>query len=221
MIRLPLRSAAERHGKVGPHHQTEVERGVGHQGDRAHGGALEDHGHVGAGIERDVDTAGGFRLDQPRAAGESADLEVEPVLFENAGAHADVDQREVNAPPIGLPKRTTSAEDMVAKAAARPSPEEDRGNRPGGRRRWRVHGGFPSRPRTLAFTRKCVNVRGRRPCGMQTHAAARALKEEGWRNSPRQWAKALDQIQICEVRRSWAFSLDLGEWDTAARLLSS
>lgn len=28
-----------------------------------------------------------------------------------------------------------------------------------------------------------------------------------------QWAKALDQIQICDVRRSWAFSLDLGEWD--------
>ena len=26
-------------------------------------------------------------------------------------------------------------------------------------------------------------------------------------------AKALDQIQICEVRRVWAFSLDLGEWD--------
>ena len=27
-------------------------------------------------------------------------------------------------------------------------------------------------------------------------------------------AKALDQMQICEVRRVWAFSLDLGEWDT-------
>jgi hypothetical protein len=29
-----------------------------------------------------------------------------------------------------------------------------------------------------------------------------------------EWAKALDQIQICNVRRVWAFSLDLGEWET-------
>jgi hypothetical protein len=29
-----------------------------------------------------------------------------------------------------------------------------------------------------------------------------------------EWAKALDQIQICNVRREWAFSLDLGEWET-------
>ena len=29
-----------------------------------------------------------------------------------------------------------------------------------------------------------------------------------------EWAKALDQIQICDVRRVWAFSLDLGEWET-------
>ena len=29
-----------------------------------------------------------------------------------------------------------------------------------------------------------------------------------------EWAKALDQIQIRDVRRVWAFSLDLGEWDT-------
>jgi SnoaL-like domain len=28
-----------------------------------------------------------------------------------------------------------------------------------------------------------------------------------------EWAKALDQIQICNVRRVWAFSLDLGEWE--------
>ena len=28
-----------------------------------------------------------------------------------------------------------------------------------------------------------------------------------------EWAKALDQIQICDVRRAWAFSLDLGEWE--------
>jgi len=26
-------------------------------------------------------------------------------------------------------------------------------------------------------------------------------------------SEALDQIQICDVRRAWAFSLDLGEWD--------
>jgi SnoaL-like protein len=29
-----------------------------------------------------------------------------------------------------------------------------------------------------------------------------------------QWAQTLDQIQICDVRRTWAFSLDLGEWET-------
>ena len=29
-----------------------------------------------------------------------------------------------------------------------------------------------------------------------------------------EWAKALAQIQICDVRQVWAFSLDLGEWDT-------
>ena len=29
-----------------------------------------------------------------------------------------------------------------------------------------------------------------------------------------EWAKALDQMQICDVRRRWAFALDLGEWDT-------
>jgi hypothetical protein len=28
-----------------------------------------------------------------------------------------------------------------------------------------------------------------------------------------EWAKALDQIQICNVRRAFAFNLDLGEWD--------
>jgi hypothetical protein len=28
-----------------------------------------------------------------------------------------------------------------------------------------------------------------------------------------EWAKALDQMQICDVRRRWAFNLDLGEWD--------
>ena len=28
-----------------------------------------------------------------------------------------------------------------------------------------------------------------------------------------EWAQALDQIQICNVRRTWAFSLDLGEWE--------
>ena len=27
-------------------------------------------------------------------------------------------------------------------------------------------------------------------------------------------AKTLAQIQVCDVRRRWAFSLDLGEWDT-------
>ena len=31
-----------------------------------------------------------------------------------------------------------------------------------------------------------------------------------------QWAKALDQIQICDVRRAWAFSLDLGRVGQAA-----
>jgi SnoaL-like domain len=29
-----------------------------------------------------------------------------------------------------------------------------------------------------------------------------------------EWAKALDQIQICNVRRVLVFSLDLGEWET-------
>jgi hypothetical protein len=28
-----------------------------------------------------------------------------------------------------------------------------------------------------------------------------------------EWAKALDKMQICDVRRRWAFNLDLGEWD--------
>jgi hypothetical protein len=28
-----------------------------------------------------------------------------------------------------------------------------------------------------------------------------------------EWAKALDQMQICDVRRRWAFNLDLAEWD--------
>ena len=28
-----------------------------------------------------------------------------------------------------------------------------------------------------------------------------------------EWAQALDQIQICNVQRTWAFSLDLGEWE--------
>jgi SnoaL-like domain len=28
-----------------------------------------------------------------------------------------------------------------------------------------------------------------------------------------QWAQALDQFQICNVRRAWAFNLDLGEWE--------
>jgi hypothetical protein len=28
-----------------------------------------------------------------------------------------------------------------------------------------------------------------------------------------EWEKALDQIRICDVRRIWAFSLDLGEWE--------
>jgi hypothetical protein len=27
-------------------------------------------------------------------------------------------------------------------------------------------------------------------------------------------AKALNQLQVCDVRRLWAFSLDLGEWET-------
>jgi hypothetical protein len=27
------------------------------------------------------------------------------------------------------------------------------------------------------------------------------------------WAAALDKMAICEVRRAWAFHLDLGEWD--------
>jgi hypothetical protein len=29
----------------------------------------------------------------------------------------------------------------------------------------------------------------------------------------KEWAKALDQMEICDVRRRWAFSLDLGEWE--------
>ena len=29
-----------------------------------------------------------------------------------------------------------------------------------------------------------------------------------------EWARALDELQICDVRRRWAFALDLGEWDT-------
>lgn len=28
-----------------------------------------------------------------------------------------------------------------------------------------------------------------------------------------EWLQALDRMAICEVRRIWAFSLDLGEWD--------
>jgi hypothetical protein len=38
------------------------------------------------------------------------------------------------------------------------------------------------------------------------------LKEQGLDESL-EWAQALDQIQICNVRRTWAFSLDLGEWE--------
>jgi hypothetical protein len=32
-------------------------------------------------------------------------------------------------------------------------------------------------------------------------------------NESSEWARVLDQIQICNVRRAWAFSLDLGEWE--------
>ena len=34
-------------------------------------------------------------------------------------------------------------------------------------------------------------------------------------------AQALDQIQICNVRRTWAFSLDLGEWEQLRCVFSS
>lgn len=44
-------------------------------------------------------------------------------------------------------------------------------------------------------------------CGVTARAQMETDVEQGL-------AKALDQMQICEVRRVWAFSLDLGEWDT-------
>ena len=32
-------------------------------------------------------------------------------------------------------------------------------------------------------------------------------------NQSAEWATALDHLQVCNVRRTWAFALDLGEWE--------
>ena len=50
---------------------------------------------LGAGAETDIDRVGGESLLQPGAAGESRDLELEPVLLEEAFGHADIERREI------------------------------------------------------------------------------------------------------------------------------
>jgi len=58
-----------------------------------HRRALDDHGHVGAAVEADVDRARGHALDQTRAAAEGRGLDGQAVLLENAGLHSDFEQR--------------------------------------------------------------------------------------------------------------------------------
>jgi hypothetical protein len=66
--------------------------------------------------------------------------------------------------------------------------------------------------RTLAFTRKCVNL-SRRRGAMRRPQGPYFSEGSGMTDESSELAKTLDQIQIFNVRRAWAFSLDLGEWD--------
>src|SRR5262245_54105234 len=66
-------------------------------------------------------------------------------------------------------------------------------------------------PRPPSARRKRPEALARR-AGRGGNCAVRRGRER--LNQSAEWATALDQLQICNVRRTWAFALDLGEWDT-------
>ena len=98
----PLRSSAVLIDVVVAHDQREQQRRPRHGGDALHRRALDDEGETGAGAERDIDAVGGHRLLQPRIAAEAADLDLDAVLLEDAGALADVGRHERERLASGL-----------------------------------------------------------------------------------------------------------------------
>src|SRR5215813_12429348 len=88
-ILRPLRSAA-----VAAHQQHEIDRRSEWHGDALHRRAPLQQSQLRACTHADVDTVSRQRLLQPRAAPEGGDLDIEPMAFEDAFSHADIERQE-------------------------------------------------------------------------------------------------------------------------------
>ena len=69
-------------------------RHAGHGEHRLRRHALDHERHAGPAADADVDGVGGQPLLHPGVAAEGRDIELEPVLGEDADLHADVDRGE-------------------------------------------------------------------------------------------------------------------------------
>jgi hypothetical protein len=81
------------HRPAGLHRDDHLAWLPGQGRDRLHRRALDDQGHIGAAVEADVNRAGRHCLDQPWAAAEGRGFDGQAMLGENAGLHADLEQR--------------------------------------------------------------------------------------------------------------------------------
>ena len=91
------------HRGVIAHDQREQQRRPGHGGNAFHRRSLHDEGQPRSGAEPDIDAVGRHRLLQPGIAAETADLDVDAVLPEDAGARADVGGHEGECVASRLP----------------------------------------------------------------------------------------------------------------------
>ncbi len=107
------------HRVVVAHHQREQQRRPGHGGDALDRRALDDEGEARTGAERDVDAVGRHRLLHAGVAAEAADLDLDAVLLEDAGARADVGRHERERLAPGL----ADAQRLGGDGGRRPSDE--------------------------------------------------------------------------------------------------
>ena len=137
---LPFKSSSfltgESHGTPTPRNGA----GAGAFADREHRCAFGDESHLGTGAVADIDGARSQRLHHFAAAAEVDDLEVEPVLFEDAELVADIDGNDARPKSaLALPTvKAVSAKAGADAAAARTSASGDNCGPRAAPKRWHM-----------------------------------------------------------------------------------
>jgi len=119
-----------RHRAVVAHDQGKKQRRPGHGCDAFRRRALDDERQAGARAEPDVDAVCRHRLLQPRIAAETADLDLDAVVLEDAGARADIGRYEgkrvaprfAHAQRLGGVRRSCRCQDESCEGESEPKP---------------------------------------------------------------------------------------------------